>query len=224
MPLIHIAKSFILSLDSGKKVHLPAGQHRVSDEVAEHWYTRLHLVGVYQEPSPVPWRQQSAERLAAEHGWEQERRRRVAEELMDRLPHRRFATWDRFADQLNSKIAMEEVIAAQQRRLREYEQARIAAQQRRIAELHAANERLRQERLAAEERLRVERERKAFERNVASWRQQLPAIMTNPNLAAALEREIAEFEHDWLDPGEAAEVANVAAGATWHHKPSSTIH
>ena len=58
MPTIHVAKAFILSLDSGEKLSIGVGRHQVSDEVAQHWYTQAHLFGVYtgptSRPPPVP--------------------------------------------------------------------------------------------------------------------------------------------------------------------------
>lgn len=46
MPTIKVAKAFNLLLrPSEPRQHFPAGEHDVTDEVADHWYTKAHLDG-----------------------------------------------------------------------------------------------------------------------------------------------------------------------------------
>jgi hypothetical protein len=46
MPVIDVATRFILNLgESVPQVEYAPGRYEVSDEVAEHWYVKLHLVG-----------------------------------------------------------------------------------------------------------------------------------------------------------------------------------
>jgi hypothetical protein len=223
MPTIHVAKAFILSLDSGEKLSIGVGRHQVSDEVAQHWYTQAHLFGVYTGPTSrptAPNEVSNAGNVSVLRYLQQdaERRRRETEQWMQRRPDDRWRAWERFAAELNDRIAFEELRAEG---IAEARRRQAEATVRRAAEAVQAAERRAAAKQRAEQQ-RHERELEAFAKRVAGWRQQLPG-MCNPNLIIALDREIAEFEHDWLDPDEAEEVANIAAGVTWR-QPGPTVH
>ena len=59
MPMINVAKPFILTLATGKTYYEP-GEQEVDAEVAEHWFTQAHLVG-FEEPPPPRGSQQYAQ-------------------------------------------------------------------------------------------------------------------------------------------------------------------
>ena len=51
MPIIEVAKPFCLKDDKNKLTQFIPGKYEVEPEVAEHWYTKAHLVG-FVEPPP----------------------------------------------------------------------------------------------------------------------------------------------------------------------------
>ncbi len=58
MPMITVVRPFMLQLDPKDgglpaKIFFAPGVHDVTDEVADHWYTQMHLAG-YKEPPKGP--------------------------------------------------------------------------------------------------------------------------------------------------------------------------
>lgn len=67
MPTIHVARGFVFN-HGDRREEFPPGDHDVPEEVASHWFTQAHLVGV-AEPAPLePSYEEKLERaLAAVH-------------------------------------------------------------------------------------------------------------------------------------------------------------
>jgi chromosome segregation ATPase len=63
MAQIIVAKAFSLLLDGGERLAFTPGKHTVSEEVAAHWFTKLHLSD--EEPDAPD---ADAEAVKAEHG------------------------------------------------------------------------------------------------------------------------------------------------------------
>lgn len=57
MPIIEVAKRFVLRTDDGKSTEYLVGRYDVPDEVAEHWYVKPHLVGAAPVAPPQPYAQ-----------------------------------------------------------------------------------------------------------------------------------------------------------------------
>ncbi len=51
MPEIHVARGFTLTHDDGRKVVIAAGKQSVDQDVADHFYTKAHLVGAKPNPA-----------------------------------------------------------------------------------------------------------------------------------------------------------------------------
>jgi hypothetical protein len=49
---ISVAKRFALQVRPGQIVHIFPGVQDVSDEIADHWYTKLHLTKLVAKPAP----------------------------------------------------------------------------------------------------------------------------------------------------------------------------
>ena len=63
MPIIHVAKRFVLQGDDHKLTEYKVGTYDVEDWVADHWFTQAHMEG-YVEPPPKTGTEQQATLLA----------------------------------------------------------------------------------------------------------------------------------------------------------------
>jgi len=67
MPVIDVARRFVLTLDGEQTEYLP-GRHEVSDAVATHWFTVPHLAGnAAPEPPPATYEQKLEAARQATH-------------------------------------------------------------------------------------------------------------------------------------------------------------
>ncbi|MQB09529.1 hypothetical protein DXT96_06615 [Agrobacterium sp. ICMP 6402] len=85
MAKITVAKPFKLTLDSGEIKVFDVGEHDVSKEIADHWFTKAHLEG-FEPPAPTEgsheWMvQASEERRAAAAQAQTEAERLAAEQV-----------------------------------------------------------------------------------------------------------------------------------------------
>lgn len=65
MPIIKVAKRFVLKDDNDQLVEYHPGEYDVDDWVAEHWYTKAFLEG-YAAPPPPPGTYAQAELRVAQ--------------------------------------------------------------------------------------------------------------------------------------------------------------
>jgi hypothetical protein len=63
MPIVRVVKPHMLNID-GKLTQYLTGQYEVSDEVAGHWYFKMHLEGYEEPPPPEGTHQYAAVQIA----------------------------------------------------------------------------------------------------------------------------------------------------------------
>jgi hypothetical protein len=53
MPIIHVAKRFMLKDDNNRLTEYEVGRYEVTQEIADHWYVQAHLEGFVEPPPRV---------------------------------------------------------------------------------------------------------------------------------------------------------------------------